>query len=135
MLFCRSLIKTTREISRGNIFGNHPDQSPLFMGKHLPQPRRLKKSLLRQLRRAPYYVMADLGVMAPPADAKAAREMLALVGPHGLLVGATLSETGGRPSLDLIWGLQPGRGLLGMFLPRKPADARVLGNAVEALNA
>jgi hypothetical protein len=112
----------------GNIFGDRPAESPLFLGKHLPQPRRLKKSLLNKLRSAPYYVMADVGVMVPAADATAAREMAALVGPYGLLVGATLTEIGGRPALDVIWGLQPGRGLLGMFLPRKPENAKVLGS-------
>ncbi len=112
----------------GNVFGDRPQESPLFQGKDLPQPRRLKKSLIKRLRNAPYYVVLDLGVLSPPRDRAAARERAALVGPHGLLVGATLSETRGRPALEVIWGVQPGQGLVGMFLPRKPGNARVLGS-------
>lgn len=110
----------------GNVFGDRPQQSPLFSGKQLPEPRRVQKSLLHRLRKAPYHLMLDIGVLSN--DPAAARQLTALVGRHGLLVGATMQEINGRPALDLIWGLRPGQGVVGMFLPKKPGDARVLGS-------
>jgi len=110
----------------GNVFGDRPQQSPLFSGKQMPEPRRVKNSLLNRLRKAPYHLMLDIGVLSD--DPAAARQLTALVGRHGLLVGATMQEHQGRPALDLIWGLQPGQGIVGMFLPKKPGDAKVLGS-------
>ena len=120
--------KGCSRIIAGNVFGDRPQSSPLFLGKGLPQPQRLKKSLIHRLRKAPYYVMLDVGVLSPHQDPTELQQVTALVGQHGLLVGATLQEMRGRPALDLIWGARPGQGLLGMFLPRKPSDAKVLGS-------
>ncbi|MHC4514548.1 MAG: hypothetical protein ACYTGW_17895 [Planctomycetota bacterium] len=120
--------KGCSRIIAGNVFGDRPQSSPLFLGKDLPQPKRLKKSLVQRLRKAPYYIMLDVGVLASHQDPAELQQMTALVGQHGLLVGATLQEMRGRPALDLIWGARPGQGLLGMFLPRKPSDAKVLGS-------
>lgn len=109
----------------GNVFGPRPLQSPWFSGQQLPEPPRAKRSLLDRLRRAPYHLMLDLGVLSDDASA---RRLTALVGRHGLLLGATLQAHKGRPALDLIWGLRPGQGFLGMLLPKKPGDAGVLGS-------
>lgn len=110
----------------GNVFGDRPQESPLFHGRQLPEPGRVHASLLAKLRKAPYHLMVDVSVLSD--NPAAARQLTALVGPHGTLLGATMQVSGGRPAVDLIWGLQPGRGVLGMFLPTRPADAKILGS-------